>query len=188
MPFTFNPLGWFQTIVGPSPKPITTSDLPTPVPIPISVPKPTVVATPQPVRAGLSLVKEFEGCKLTAYQDGGGVWTIGYGFTAGVHAGMTMTQAEADARLIVTYDQFESEVKNLVTVGITENELGALTCFTYNLGETALAGSTLLKLLNAGSPKATVAAQFGLWNHDNGQVVAGLTRRRAAEAALFLQA
>ena len=50
-------------------------------------------------QAGLALIKQFEGCRLAAYQCSAGVWTIGYGHTAGVHKGMKITQAQAEEYL-----------------------------------------------------------------------------------------
>jgi lysozyme len=138
------------------------------------------------IDAGLSLVKQFEGCRLTAYQDIVGVWTIGYGETKGVYPGMVITQDQADAMVKASYEQFQAQVQKLVKVPINQNQLGALTSFAYNLGIGALAGSTLLKLLNAGQPASVVAQQFLRWNMAGGKVVAGLTARRAAEAKLFL--
>jgi lysozyme len=147
------------------------------------------------MREGLPLVKEFEGCKLVAYQDIVGVWTIGYGETLWLNSsgqrvkvwpGLTITQAQADADVAGRYDEFEAKIKALIKVPVTSNQLGALVSFAYNLGEASLAGSTLLKLLNAGASPATVAVQFPRWNKAGGKVVDGLTRRRNAEAGLFL--
>lgn len=139
------------------------------------------------MREGLPLLKQFEGCKLTAYQDIVGVWTIGYGETKGVKPGMTISQAQADAMVQERYDEFEAGVKKLLKVPVTANELGALTCFAYNVGLFNLQTSTLLKMLNSGSPAKDVAAQFARWNKAGGKPVDGLTRRRAAEAQLFLK-
>lgn len=138
-------------------------------------------------RAGLGLVKTFEGCKLTAYLCPAGVPTIGYGRTTGVKLGQKITQAQADAWVVEEYDEFEARVRRIVQVPLTANQLGALTSFAYNLGSGALASSTLLRLLNEGD-YAGAAAQFGRWNKAGGKVLAGLTKRRAAEAALFLKA
>jgi lysozyme len=174
----------------------TPTPTPAPTPAPASVPaQPVVTSTsvisvpsPTPTRAGLPIIKEFEGCKLVAYQDIVGVWTIGYGETKNVYPGMVITQAQADQMVETAYDQFQASVQQLVKVDINQNQLGALTSFTYNLGVGSLQTSTLLKLLNAGSPATVVAQQFARWNQAGGKPVDGLTRRRAAEAALFLQA
>lgn len=180
--------GWIQSILGLFSKSAPATPV-EPQPTPVQTP---VVAAPIPVipaktRAGLALVKEFEGCKLVAYQDIVGVWTIGYGETKNVHPGMVITQAQADQMVEDRYDEFEAGVLKLLTVEVTQNQLGALTSFAYNLGLGSLAGSTLLKLVNAHSPASVVAPQFARWNQAGGKPVDGLTRRRAAEAALFLK-
>jgi len=136
-------------------------------------------------KAGLALTQEFEGCRLTAYQDQVGVWTIGYGHTgAGVVSGLTITQDEADALLSSDIAASSSFVNQVVTVPLKQNQFNALVDFAFNLGRAALGGSTLLRLLNAGNFDGA-AGQFELWNHAGGKVVAGLTRRRVAEKALF---
>lgn len=135
-------------------------------------------------RAGLSLIKAFEGCKLTAYKCPADVWTIGYGRTTNVKPGQTITQAQADAWLIEEYDDFESAVKRVVKVKLTENQLGALVSLAYNIGVGAFSKSTLLRKVNAGD-EAGAAAQFKRWNRAGGRVLNGLTRRRVAEAKLF---
>ena len=138
-------------------------------------------------RAGLGLVKSFEGFREKAYLCPAGVPTIGYGRTLGVKLGQTCTQAQADAWVQEEYDEFEAAVRKLVKVPLTPNQLGALTSFAYNLGVGNLGSSTLLKLLNGGD-YAGAAAQFARWNKASGKALAGLTKRRAAEAALFLKA
>ncbi len=140
-------------------------------------------------RAGLGLVKTSEGFRANAYPDpasGGDPWTIGYGFTKGVKRGDTITLAEADARILKEYDSFELGVRRAVAVPLTANQLGALTCLAFNIGLTAFRSSTLLRLLNGGD-YAGAAAQFARWNKGAGKPMSGLTRRRAAEAALFLK-
>lgn len=135
-------------------------------------------------RNGLGLIKQYEGCKLTAYLCPAGVWTIGWGRTTNVKRGDTCTQAQADAWLHAEYDAFERKVRALVKVPVTDNQLGALVSFAYNVGVGALGSSTLLKLLNA-KDYAGAADQFARWNKSGGRVLAGLTKRRASEAALF---
>ena len=135
---------------------------------------------------GIDLIKQFEGLRLTAYQDMVGVWTIGYGHTGrDVKAGMTITQQQAEQLLINDLAQFERGVNDLVTVQINQNQFDALVSFSYNLGVGALQKSTLLRLLNAGSYQPA-ADEFPRWNRAGGNVVAGLTRRRYAERQLFL--
>ncbi|MCK7002052.1 lysozyme [Enterobacter kobei] len=139
---------------------------------------------------GIALIKQFEGCKLTAYQDSVGVWTIGYGWTQHVdgkpiRAGMTIKQETAERLLKTGLVSYESDVCRLVKVGLTQGQFDALVSFTYNLGARSLSTSTLLRKINAGD-YATAADEFLRWNKAGGKVLNGLTRRREAERALFL--
>mgnify|MGYP001069296736 FL=1 len=139
---------------------------------------------------GIALIKEFEGCRLTAYQDSVGVWTIGYGWTQPVdgkpiRAGMTIKQETAERLLKNGLVSYESDVSRLVKVGVTQGQFDALVSFTYNLGARSLSTSTLLRKLNAGD-YAGAADEFMRWNKAGGKVLNGLTRRREAERALFL--
>jgi lysozyme len=134
--------------------------------------------------AGRALIQSFEACKLYSYQDQRGVWTIGWGHTLGVVPYQTCTQAEADAWFVQDTQAAVNAVTRTVDVALTQNQFDALVSFTYNVGVGAEASSTLLKLLNQGK-FGLAAAQFSFWNHVDGQVDAGLTRRRAAEQALF---
>lgn len=139
---------------------------------------------------GINLIKQFEGCRLTAYQDSVGVWTIGYGWTQPVDGkpvgkGMTITQQKADDLLKQGIVQYENGVTNLVIVPLNQNQFDALVDFAYNLGVNALKESTLLKKLNAGD-YAGAANEFTKWNKAGGKELAGLMRRREAEKSLFL--
>lgn len=139
---------------------------------------------------GIALIKEFEGCKLTAYQDSVGVWTIGYGWTQPVdgkpiRAGMTIKQETAERLLKTGLVSYESDVSRLVKVDLTQGQFDALVSFTYNLGARSLSTSTLLRKLNGGD-YAGAADEFLRWNKAGGKVLNGLTRRREAERALFL--
>lgn len=139
---------------------------------------------------GIALIKQFEGCKLTAYQDSVGVWTIGYGWTQPVdgkpvRAGMTIKQETAERLLKTGLVSYESDVSRLVKVGLTQGQFDALVSFTYNLGARSLSTSTLLRKLNAGD-YAGAADEFLRWNKAGGKVLNGLSRRREAERALFL--
>lgn len=139
---------------------------------------------------GIALIKEFEGCKLTAYQDSVGVWTIGYGWTQPVdgkpiRAGMTIKQETAERLLKTGLVSYESDVSRLVKVGLTQGQFDALVSFTYNLGARSLSTSTLLRKLNAGD-YAGAADEFLRWNKAGGKVLNGLSRRREADLALFL--
>ncbi len=134
---------------------------------------------------GLALIKEFEGCELTAYKDPVGILTIGYGSTGPhVKAGMRITEAEAEALLRKDLARFEKAVNNLTGGKVTQNQFDALVAFSFNVGEGGLKTSTLLREHNAGD-HAEAARQFLRWNRAGGRVLAGLTRRRKAEAALY---
>lgn len=135
---------------------------------------------------GLGLLTTFEGCRLNAYDDGTGVWTIGYGHTKGVSPGMSMTQSEAEDCLRQDLEIFESYVENAVQSTLNDNQFSALVCFCFNVGPGGFGGSTLLKRLNAGDYEAA-ANQFPVWNKANESPMLGLTRRRLAERALFLR-
>lgn len=147
------------------------------------LPKPAGMKTGEP---GVALIKSFEGLSLNAYPDpatGGEPVTIGYGHTGGVKMGQTITEAQADAYLRADLDRFEDAVSRLAPV-TTQNQFDALVSFTFNLGEGNLSSSTLLKKHNAGD-YAGAKAEFVRWNKANGKVMAGLTRRREAEADLY---
>lgn len=134
---------------------------------------------------GIDLIKKFEGCELQAYLCPAGVWTIGYGHTAGVYSGMKITAAKAEAYLKADLVEFENSVNNLVKVKITQNMFDALVSFAFNLGSGSLANSTLLAQLNKGNVKMA-ANEFDKWIYADGKILPGLVDRRAAEKKLFL--
>lgn len=134
---------------------------------------------------GLHLTEQFEGCKLEAYQDSRGIWTIGYGHTAGVHAGATCTQQQAEQWLAEDIAWAASEVNKLVHVLLTQAEFDALVDFVFNCGAGNFDHSTLLALVNKGDMK-DAANEFEKWDRSGGKVVAGLLRRRDAERVMFL--
>jgi lysozyme len=133
---------------------------------------------------GISLIKSFEGCELTAYRCSANVPTIGFGHTAGVSDGDTCTQEEAETMLAEDLEEFEDYVKNYVESELQQNEFDALVAWTYNLGPKNLSESTLLKELNAGNLEE-VPRQMKRWNRAGGKVLDGLIRRREAESRLF---
>jgi lysozyme len=133
---------------------------------------------------GTKILKFFEGCRLTAYQDSVGVWTIGYGHTKGVHAGMSITQEEAEQMLLIELEEYEGYIEKYVIVPLTQNQFDALVVWVYNLGPTNLRRSTLLKELNSGNYTAA-GNEITKWNKAGGKVLAGLVKRREAEAELF---
>ncbi len=138
---------------------------------------------------GVDLIKEFEGCRLTAYLDELAkppVWTIGYGHTRTAREGLTVSQDTAERLLRADVGEFAYVVLNLCAVTPNSNQFAALTSLAYNVGVTNFSRSTVLRMHNAGKfPEA--AAAFSMWNKAGGKVRAGLTRRRAAEAALYLE-
>jgi lysozyme len=147
---------------------------------------PRVYAPPRRCNeAGRALIQSFEACRLDAYQCPAGVWTIGWGETGpGIKLGVRWDQAYADHRFELALSKRESAVHRLVDVPLTDNEFSSLVSFEFNTG--ALAGSTLLRLLNSGRPRAEVADEFGRWVRVKGRIIPGLVRRRAAERDLFL--
>ena len=132
----------------------------------------------------IQLVKYFEGFEDTAYLCPANVWTIGYGRTRNVKEGDKITEVQAERDLLEELEEFKHQVLNSVKVELKQNELDALTSWTYNLGVGNLKSSTLLKKLNAGN-KDEVPAEIVRWNKANGKVLAGLTKRREAEAELW---
>ncbi|WP_276118278.1 lysozyme [Pararhizobium qamdonense] len=142
----------------------------------------------------LDLIKRSEGCILKAYLCPANVPTIGYGHTktvtkADVKAGKRITAAEAERLLLVDLAGFEAAVRKLVKVPVTDDQFGALVSFAYNLGEGALASSTLLKRINNKDAVALIRASWMQWNKArvNGVLkpLKGLTIRRQAEFDLF---
>ena len=136
---------------------------------------------------GIDLIKEFEGVRLNAYRDAVGVVTIGYGHTRTAKPGMQISAQTAEDLLRQDIARFEECVSNAVKVDLTQPQFDALVSFAFNVGCGALGRSTLLRLLNRGDYDGA-AKQFGRWNMAGGRRLAGLTRRRAAEAALFQSA
>ena len=133
---------------------------------------------------GLGLTEQFESCRLTAYQDGRGIWTIGWGHTGPeVVEGLVWTQAQADAQLLKDVSWAEANVNTHVTVPLTQNEFDSLVDFTFNVGVGNFDGSTMFRLLNQ-NDLSGAALQFERWDKSAGVEVAGLLRRRQAEEAL----
>lgn len=137
-------------------------------------------------------IKRWEGLRLEAYPDPGSKngepWTIGYGHTSDdflrVTRGLVITQEQADAALAYDIREAIEKIGALVTVPLTENQLGALVSFVFNVGPAAFARSTLLKRLNAGDYNA-VPVQLAKWVYNDGKKMPGLVNRRAAEAGLW---
>ena len=135
---------------------------------------------------GRALIKQFEGFRADSYQDVVGVWTIGYGFTSGVQPGQHMTAQQAEARLITELLGYEQAVLSACTLEPNQNQLDAMCSLAWNIGIAGFLRSTVLRAHNRGDFQSASRA-FGLWNKAGGREWAGLTRRRAAEAALYLE-
>lgn len=140
--------------------------------------------------AGVSLVKAGEGCRLVAYQDERGIWTIGWGHTGPeVHAGMQCSQAHADQQLERDLESFAHGVAaELPQVSIGDNAFSALVSLAYNIGLGAFAGSSVRHLVLTG-PYLAIPAHIRLWDKVlvGGKLVSspGLKWRRACECALW---
>jgi len=129
---------------------------------------------------GLDLIKKYEGCRLKAYKDSVGILTIGYGHTKGVEAGQTITQAQADAFLKQDVSTAEKAVNKYAYI-YNQNQFDALVSFTFNCGS-----ANLKKITNNGARTLEqISARLPQYNKAGGKVLAGLTKRRAEEKALF---
>ena len=135
-------------------------------------------------KQGADLTKSFESCRLTAYQDVKGIWTIGWGHVGEVVEGLVWTQEFADTMLIADVSTAVYCVNVSVTIPLSQGEFDAIVDFAFNCGCAAFKGSTMLKDINAGN-LAGAADEFARWDHASGQVVAGLLRRRIAEEQEF---
>ena len=140
--------------------------------------------------SGIDLICNFEGKRLTAYDDGVGVWTIGFGTTVypngiKVMKGDTCTEAQAKTYMAHDLKKFEATVNKAVTVQLNQNQFDALVSLAYNIGTNAFSKSTLVKKLNANDIRGA-ADQFDVWVNAGGKRMQGLVNRRAKEKALFL--
>lgn len=136
---------------------------------------------------GLAMLKEIEDLRLVAYQDGGGVWTIGYGHTGpDVHEGQKITESQADAWLRSDVADAESAINKRIKVPLTQSMFDALVVFTFNLGAGWTRESGLLTELS-NKRYLNVPEQLARWKNDNGKPVRGLLIRRLREGLLFLQ-
>lgn len=135
----------------------------------------------------VALIQKWEGCRLTAYQDAVGVWTVGYGATGpDIVQGTVWTQDRANADLVQRLESINATVTQAVRVRITPDQRAALVSLAYNIGIGAFLQSTLLRYLNDGDYNRA-CGQFGVWIMAAGRVLVGLIRRRAAEAELFAE-
>lgn len=141
--------------------------------------------------SGIDLICNFEGLRLKSYDDGIGIWTIGFGTTKypngiRVKKGDSCTLEQAKAYMHNDLKEFEQTVNDAVRVPLTQNQFDALVSLTYNIGTTAFKSSTLVKRLNEENYK-NAADQFDVWINAGGKRMQGLINRRAKEKALFLK-
>ena len=141
--------------------------------------------------SGVELICGFEGLRLEAYDDGVGVWTVGFGTTKfpngmRVKKGDNCTLEQAKSYMQNDLKEFEQTVNGAVGVPLNQNQFDALVSLAYNIGTTAFKNSTLVKRLNDENYKGA-ADQFNVWVNAGGKRMQGLVNRRAAEQALFLK-
>jgi len=145
-----------------------------------------------PNKETVDLIKQFEGVRLEAYRDSVGVWTIGYGLTTGalpdivVERGMHISEREAEMYFARVLELFGNDILVMMTRQPTPNQYGAMLSLAYNIGLGAFRKSTCLRRFNAGDIEGAAAA-LTWFNKAGGKVLSGLTRRRTAEAELFLR-
>ena len=134
---------------------------------------------------GISLIKQSEGCKLTAYKDSVGVPTIGYGHTKGVRMGMVITQALAEQYL---KDDLQPIKKLLNGMGVNfkQSQFDALCSWIFNLGASKFNSSTLKKYIVANKSDVEIGDQIIRWVYASDKPLLGLKRRRIAEANMFV--
>jgi lysozyme len=133
----------------------------------------------------IDLIKSFEGCRLAAYRDDGGVWTIGWGHTGpDVREWLVWTQAQADAAL--ERDTARAAAVVSAIGPLPPDATAALTSLAYNIGVEAFEHSTLRRMVADGGVTGEAALQFAEWVLVGGQVNRGLVRRRAREMVVFL--
>jgi lysozyme len=139
-------------------------------------------------QTAFAFIKAREGCKLTAYRDSGGVWTVGYGATGpDIVEGTVWTQQKADTDLATRVGHIGNIVATkTATAYLSDQQTAALISFAYNVGLGAFGGSTLLKYVIARNWIAA-AKQFIAWDKDGGNEVQGLLKRRFYEGAMFLE-
>jgi len=141
---------------------------------------------------GLQLIKDFEGWYSTPYRDPIGIAAIGYGFTYYLPNRRKvkmddppLTRIEGEAMLLEILSNYENDVKRLLMKKLNQNQFDALVSFTYNLGATNLARSTLLKKINTNPEDTRIVEEFLKWNKAGGKILPGLIRRRQAESDLY---
>ena len=131
---------------------------------------------------GINLIKQFEGCRLAAYKCAAGVPTIGYGHTAGVKMGQTITQVQAESFLKDDLIKYEKNVEKYDSkYHWNQNQFDALVSFAFNIG------SIDQLTANGSRDWKTIAEKMLQYNKAAGKALDGLTKRRKAEQELFLK-
>lgn len=133
---------------------------------------------------GIALIKEFEGLRLKAYKCLGGVWTIGYGHTAGVRPGMVISEAQAEEYLMADLIAFEKYLNGL-GLALDQNQFDALVSLIYNIGIGNFQKSTLLRKARVNPNDNSIMDEFLKWVYSKGRVLPGLQRRRLREMKLY---
>jgi lysozyme len=168
--------------------------------------KPTII-NHDAKQIAIKLIKECEGCKLTAYKDSVGIWTIGYGHIQGVKEGMKITQEQAEAYFNSDIMDYLLPVQKEVGQICNANQIAALTSFAFNVGngitlsksnelkakgqkvKIGFLNSTLLKVIKVNPNNfAEIEKQFLSWVKADGKVLKGLVTRRQKEADLYKKA
>lgn len=137
----------------------------------------------------ISLIKKFEGLRLTSYRCSAGKWTIGWGSTKDVTPGMTIDLREAELRLIRDLSAIEDELTRMIKIPLSQNQYDAIVSWAFNFGATKVRTSELIRKLNLGLPG--VSDEFLRWVHERNPATMkmrkspGLVRRRKEEKDLF---
>ena len=135
-------------------------------------------------------IKEFEDCRLQAYQDAAGVWTIGYGHTYNVRQGDTISQWYADDMLKEDIENVERQLMALhdpEVLDMTPQQLDAVVSFVFNLGIKRWQYSTLRRLIMYGKPKEVIQKEWMRWVFAGGKRLPGLVKRRQWECNRFFE-
>ena len=127
-------------------------------------------------------IKRTEACALEAYQDSAGVWTIGYGHTAGVKRGDCCTRYQAEQWLREDLARFEADANKVKRIA-TQGQFDAVLDFIYNCGSGNFNQSTLKKYIESGRKTYEIQQQFLRWVNSGGKFLGGLYSRRIWEAA-----
>ena len=142
------------------------------------------------IKIAFEKIKEFEGCRLQAYQDAAGVWTIGYGHTYNVRQGDTISQWYADDMLKEDIENVERQLMALndsEVLDMTPQQLDAVVSFVFNLGIKRWQYSTLRRLIMYGRPKELIQKEWMRWVFAGGKRLNGLVKRREWECSRFFE-